>query len=126
MKSIISTYTAGGTSLAAGANVPLGTTTHRCGKVAQSGDGIRITSTGYYDVDALVGFVPTAANNVTVSMLVDGVAIAKNTISATAGANIVVPISTAIKISCCDSAVVTFVVDQAGTTAATSVTVTSL
>lgn len=67
--------------------VSLGSTIRRfgCG-VTLSGNGISITEPGYYEVNVSVTVAPTAAGDVTVALLNNGVAVPGATASATVAA----------------------------------------
>lgn len=94
-------------SAASGSTLDLGTVIRRFGSnVALSGNGIMISGSGYYDVDATVIAAPTATGTVTVSLYKDGVAVPGATASmtvGTAGDIVTLPIVAMIREQCCNS-----------------------
>lgn len=87
-------YTANTTATAVAVNgiIPLGETIRRFGaNLSQSGNTITARGRGYYDVNVSVSAEATAATDVTVSMLADGIPVpgATATVSATAAGDIV-------------------------------------
>lgn len=127
MSSILSTYTTGGATVAAGATLPLGSATHRCGCMALDGSAVRVPCPGYIRVDASVCFAPTAAGAVTVN-LVDGTVVVASATATSTAANqmIAIPLTATLKGSRCSGAkVLSLTASAAGTTGPTSVRVTS-
>ena len=112
MRTLISTRYTGGAAVAAGGTLPIGSATHRVGCASVDGDAITLRAPAA--ITAVVGFVPTAAGNVTVSMLDNGVVVATQTVTATAGGAISVPIDAAV-CPCCMPSRVNFSVNVAGT-----------
>lgn len=102
----------GGAAIAAGGTIPIGYATHRVGCGSVDGDAITLRAPAA--ITAVVGFVPTAAGNVTISMLDNGVVIATQTVTATAGGAISVPITVAVR-PCCKPSRINFSVNVAGT-----------
>ena len=87
-------YTANTTAIAVAVNgiIPLGETIRRFGtNLSQSGNTITARGRGYYDVNVSVSAEATAATDVTVSLLADGIPVpgATATVSATAAGDIV-------------------------------------
>lgn len=87
-------YTANTTAIAVAVNgiIPLGETIRRFGtNLSQSGNTITARGRGYYDVNVSVSAEATAAGDVTVSLLSDGIPVpgATATVSATAAGDIV-------------------------------------
>ena len=114
MSSILSTYTTGGATVAAGATLPLGS-------------AVRVPCPGYIRVDASVCFAPTAAGAVTVN-LVDGTVVVASATATSTAANqmIAIPLTATLKGSrCSDAKVLSLTASAAGTTGPTSVRVTS-
>ena len=73
-KSAIYTANTTAQNVAVNGSINPGTVIRRFGcNVHMSGSSINLTGTGYYDVDASFTLAPTAAGNVTVTMLKDGV-----------------------------------------------------
>lgn len=107
------------TAIAAGGALPLGAIIRRYGCALDlNGNGINISSPGYYKANASVTFSPTAAGPVTVSMLADGVEIPGATATATAAAAgdaVALPIAAMLRRFCQGTAALTLVVDVAGT-----------
>lgn len=112
MRTLISTRYLGGAAVAAGGTIPIGSATHRIG--CANVDGDTITLRAPVAITAVVGFTPTAAGNVTVSMLDNGVVVATQTVTATAGGAVSVPID-AVVCPCCKPSRVNFSVNVAGT-----------
>lgn len=112
MRTLISTRYLGGAAVAAGGTVPIGSVTHRIGCANVNGDAITLRAPAA--ISAVIGFTPTAAGNVTVSMLDNGVVVATQTVTATAGGAISVPLTAAV-CPCCKPSRVSFSVSAAGT-----------
>ena len=112
MRTLISTRYLGGAAVAAGGTIPIGSATHRIGCANVDGDAITLRAP--VAITAVIGFTPTAAGNVTVSMLDNGVVVATQTVTATAGGAISVPIDAAV-CPCCKPSRVSFSVSAAGT-----------
>lgn len=125
MSSILSTYTTGGATVTAGATLPLGSATHRCGCMALDGSAVRVPRPGYISVDASVCFAPTAAGAVTVSLLDGTVVVASATATSTAADQMIaIPLTATLKGSRCPGAkVLSITVSAAGTTGPTSLRV---
>lgn len=122
MRTLISTRYTGGAAIAASGTIPIGSATHRIGCANVDGDSIILRAPAA--ITAVVGFVPTAAGNVTVSMLDDGVVVATQTVTATAGGAISVPITVAVR-PCCKPSRINFSVNAAGTVGEVQVVVMS-
>lgn len=112
MRTLISTRYLGGAAIAAGGTIPIGSAIHRIGCANIDGDAITLRAP--VAITAVIGFTPTAAGNVTVSMLDDGVVVATQAVTATAGGAVSVPID-AVVCPCCKSSRVSFSVSAAGT-----------
>lgn len=96
-KSAIYTVNTTAPTVAVNGTIPLGNTVRRYGTcIRQDGNAISICGKGYYLVTASVTASPTAAGNVTVTLLKDGVAVPGATGTATVAANG----TTDISISC--------------------------
>lgn len=86
-KSAIYTTNTGAVDVAVNGVIPLGTVIRRFGCNANlSGNGIILTDTGYYDINASFTFTATAAGDITVTMFRDGVAVPGATATETAAA----------------------------------------
>lgn len=86
-KSAIYTVNTAAPTVAVNGTIPLGNTIRRYGTcIRQDGNTISICGKGYYLVTASVTASPTAAGNVTVSLLKDGVAVPGATGTATVAA----------------------------------------
>ena len=112
MRTLISTRYLGGAAIAAGGTIPIGYATHRIGCANVDGDAITLRAPAA--ITAVIGFTPTAAGNVTISMLDNGVVAATQTVTATAGGAISVPLTAAV-CPCCKPSRVSFSVSAAGT-----------
>ena len=108
-KSLIQTTNISTQTVAVGSVVSLGSVLRRFGcNCRLNGNAIEIEGEGYYAVDVDLTATPTAAGNVTVSVLKDGVAIpsatATNSVS-TVGNSTTLPINTTVRLGCkCDGA----------------------
>lgn len=112
MRTLISTRYLGGAAVAAGGTIPIGSATHRVGCASVDGDAITLRAPAA--ISAIIGFTPTAAGNVTVSMLDNGVVVATQTVTATAGGAVSAPIDAAV-CPCCKPSRISFSVSAAGT-----------
>lgn len=107
-KSAIYTANTSAQNVAVNGIINPGTIIRRFGQnLGLSGNAIQIDGAGYYDIDVSITAAPTAAGNVTVTMLKDGVAIpgATATQSTTAANNPVnLSISSLVRefCPCCD------------------------
>lgn len=105
-KAAIYTANTGAQTVPVGGTISLGSIIRRfgCG-VNLNGNGIVIDREGYYDVDASITATATAAGNITVTLLRDGVAVPGATATATAAAAGVValPITALVRQACCNS-----------------------
>lgn len=120
-KSAIYTANTTATAVAVGSAIPLGTIIRRFGNnVNLSGNGIIMSGSGYYDVNASITLTPTAAGTVTVSLLRDGVAIPGATASETVAAaatTVNLSIPALVRLQCCNSSsTLTFVLTGAAAT----------
>lgn len=125
MSSILSAYTTGGATVTAGATLPLGSATHRCGCMALDGSAVRVPCPGYIGVGASVRFAPTAAGAVTVSLL-DGTVVAASATATSTAADqmIAIPLTATLKGSRRpDAKVLSITVGAAGTTGPASLRV---
>lgn len=113
-------YTANPTAVALGANavIPLGSIVRRygCG-LDLNGNGINVSGSGFYAVDASISYTPTAAGLLTVQLLADGVAVpgALATVTGVAGDTVNLSIVGMIRRGCDGAGTLTLTVDQAGT-----------
>lgn len=109
------------TVIAAGGTVPIGTLIRRFGRcLSVEGNGIAIGDSGYYDIDASITVLPTAAGAITATVLKDGVAIPGATATGTAAAAgnpVNLSISALIRqFGCCSGqSVITVILSAAGT-----------
>lgn len=86
-KSAIYTVNTAAPTVAVNGTIPLGNTVRRYGAcIRQDGNAISICGKGYYLVTASVTASPTAAGDVTVTLLKDGVAVPGATGTATVAA----------------------------------------
>ena len=106
------------------ATLPLGTTVRRFGSanceniLELSGNGILARDSGYYDVDASAVLTPAAAGIYTVTLYQDGQPVqgASQSITATAGATIVLNIPAIVRTRCdCGASALTLVVSTTAT-----------
>lgn len=108
-------------------NVPLGSVIRRFGRnLALDGNSIQCYGSGYYDVEASVSMVATAAGIVTAQLYQDGVAVpgALASATATAGGTVNLGISALVRNCGCDcNSVLTIAVDAAGSVSNLSVVV---
>lgn len=108
-KSLIQTTNISTQSVTVGSVISLGSVLRRFGcNCRLNGNSIEIEGEGYYTVDVALTATPTAAGNVTVSVLKDGVAIpsatATNSVS-TVGNSTTLPINTTVRLGCkCEGA----------------------
>lgn len=76
------------TAVAVGGVIPLGSLIRRYGgDLSLNGNAVNITGAGYYDVDASITVLSTAAGTITATLYKDGVAVPGASASATAAAN---------------------------------------
>ena len=114
-------YTAMGTPVAIAANgtVPLGAVVRRYGcALTLNGNGIAVVPAGYYAVDVNLTVLPTAAGNVTATLLLDGIAVPGAVATATAAAAgdaVNLNIAALIRNVCQGVRTLTVVLDAAGT-----------
>lgn len=118
MKSAIYVANTTAVTLGEGATLPLGAIIRRYGCALDlNGNGINLMEKGYYAIDASVTYTATAAGDVTVTLLADGVAVpgATATVTAAAGGTVNLDITAMVK-RCCDGAgTILLTVNQAGT-----------
>ena len=100
-----------GAELAAGDLIPLGSVIRKTGcGVRFDGGGIGLSGRGYYDVDASFTLTPSAAGNITVRMLRNGVPVPGAMAAGRGGG--VFPVNIAfpaiVKTLCCEGAELTF------------------
>lgn len=108
-KSLIQIANSSQQTVAVGSVISLGSVLRRFGcNCRLNGDAIEIEGDGYYTIDANITATPTAAGDVTVSVLKDGVVIpgATSTDSVTTvGNSATLSINTTVRIGCrCDGA----------------------
>ena len=106
------------------ATLPLGTTVRRFGRscceniLELSGNGILARDSGYYDLDASAVLTPAAAGIYTVTLYQDGQPVqgASQSITASAGATIVLNIPAIVRTRCdCGASALTLVVSTTAT-----------
>ena len=86
-KSLIYTALTTPTAVLADGIIPLGTLVRRYGcALAMNGNGINVSETGYYDIKSSITVLPTAAGEITATVLVNGVPLTGATATATAAA----------------------------------------
>lgn len=126
-KSLIYTVNSAENVLAIGDTIPLGSVIRRYGcDIILNGNAISLGDSGYYDVNASVTLVATAAGPVTVTLYQDGVAVpgATATITAAAGDNVAFPITAQVRVFRCGASNLSLVVsDGAATTVNVAVNV---
>lgn len=113
-------YTANTTAAALGADsiVPLGAIVRRFGCALDlNGNGINLMEKGYYAVDASISYTPTAAGELTVTMMADGVAVpgAVATVTGVAGSAANLHVVGMVKRCCAGAGTLTLMVNQEGT-----------
>lgn len=118
-------YTTTGTAVADGGTLPLSTIVRRYGcAVNLSGNTIRLTENGYYDVEATVTLQATAATSAyTVTLYQDGVPVNGATASGVAAAEgdlITLPIAALVRVQCNPSLLYLVVSGTAAETANTA------
>lgn len=119
-KSAINTALTTPTTVLAGGTIPLGAIIRRfgCG-MNVNGNGLTICEPGYYDVDVSVTVLPTAATEITATMLRDGVAVPGATATAVptaAGSAVNLNFPALVRHFCnCGAATLTIVLSDAGT-----------
>lgn len=119
-KSLIQTVNAGPQTVAELGVIGLGTTARRFGcNLRQAGDAIECAGCGYYTVTASITAAPTAAGIVSVEMYRDGAPVSGaigSAAVATADNPVTLPVIAAIRLSCEETATLTFVLTEgAGT-----------
>lgn len=127
MSCLLYTNNTTGATFAANAQIPFGSTVHRMGRAATL-DGNDIVVRGgcncYATVDGVANLSATAAGDVTLTVLVDGVAAQSVTVTAaTAGDFVAIPFKLVLKGNCCGSRRITTTVDAAMTLASFPVVV---
>lgn len=120
-KSLIYTVNSAENVLAIGDTIPLGSVIRRYGcDIILNGNAISLGDSGYYDVNASVTLVATAAGPVTVTLYQDGVAVPGATATVTAAAagdNVAFPITAQVRVFRCGASNLSLVVsDGAATT----------
>lgn len=86
-KSAIYTTLTTPATVLAGGTIPLGSISRRYGcNIDLNGNGINICEPGYYDVDASITVLPTAAGAITATLLNNGVPVPGATATGTAAA----------------------------------------
>lgn len=115
-KAAIYTVNQGAVAVAVGGIIPLGSINRRFGckcnnALDLNGNGITINEAGYYDVNISVTATATAAGNVTVTLLKDGVAVPGATATATAAASgtVALPILPLVRQMCGSGSTLTLV-----------------
>ena len=119
-KSLIYTVNSVATPLVVGDTIPLGSVIRRYGcDIILNGNAIALGESGYYDVNASITLIASAAGPVTVTLYQDGVAVpgATATITAAAAGSIAIPITAQVRVFRCGSSNLSFVIsDGAATT----------
>ena len=119
-KSLIQTANSSQQNVAVNSIISLGSTLRRYGcNCRLNGDAIELRGEGYYTIDVDITVTPTAAGNVTVTLFRDGVAIPGATATATvgtAGNTVTLPITTTVRVGCCngDSSITAVLIAGAG------------
>ena len=118
-KALIQTVNQGSQAVAVNGIINLGSVIRRFGcNLRLNGNAIEVNGEGYYKVDCNVTLSPTAAEDVTVAIYKNGVALTGATATgtvATAGDTLTLPIQTTIKEGCgCDGGTALTVVLLAG------------
>lgn len=119
-KSAINTALTTPATVLAGGTIPLGAIIRRfgCG-MDVNGNGLTICEPGYYDVDVSVTVLPTAATEITATMLRDGVAVPGATATAVptaAGSAVNLNFPALVRQFCnCGAATLTIVLSDSGT-----------
>ena len=113
-KSAIYTVNSNITTVSPGEIIPLGSTIRRFGcNIAQDGNTITLCGRGYYHITATATVSPTAAGDVGVALLKDGVPL--STASATVAAAddlVTIPINVIVRNACdCGSSIISFNLD---------------
>lgn len=105
-KSLIYTAMTAPVDMLANGVIPLGTAVRRYGcDVNQNGNGVTLSTQGYYNVHANVSVAATAAGAISATLFVDGVAYpgAVATVTAAAAGDVVtLPIDAIVRVGCCD------------------------
>lgn len=121
-KSAIYTANTATQAVAIGGTLALGSIIRRFGcSVNLNGNGITLGEAGYYEVDASITAIPTAAGTVTVTLFQDGVAVPGAVASATTTAAadaVTLNIPAIVRVLCNSNSILTLVL----TGAASSVT----
>jgi hypothetical protein len=130
-KSAIYTASTGTQTVSAGGTIALGSVVRRFGGcVNLNGNGINLTAPGYYLVNVSTTASPTAAGNISLTMLNNGVAVpgAISTSSvSTAGSPATLDSTIIIKVNCCgNAATLTLVMSSAATVNNVAVTVVKI
>lgn len=117
MKAAIYTANTTAVALGAGSTIPLGAIIRRfgCG-LDLNGNSINLMGQGYYEVDASISYTPTAAGQLTVTLIADGVAVpgATATVTGTAGSTVNLHIVGMVKRCCEGAGTLTLLINQAG------------
>ena len=106
------TNTTPAAGLPSGATVPLGSVVRRQGcALSQSGNGIAVNASGYYDVKAAVTVTPSAADTVTVQLLYDGIPVPGAKASGAGTTTKTLAIPAVVRQVCCKAAgLITFAI----------------
>ena len=103
-RSLIQTANPSSQAVAVGGIINPGSTLRRYGcNCRLNGSVVEIEGAGYYTITGTFTVAPTAAGNVTVAILENGVQIAgaTATVNATAGNPVTIPIVTTVRQGCC-------------------------
>lgn len=128
--SALYTVNSSSTAFANNAQVPFGSIIRRFGRFVQlEGDSIALLDKGYYTIDISAIVQPSAAGNVTIELLNNGVpvpgAIATESV-ATADDPVNLHIASLVRVMCCGSDILSVRVSQVDAAAGTTFTVTNL
>lgn len=113
-KSAIYTVNSTTTMVSPGEIIPLGSTVRRFGcNITQDGNTITLSGRGYYQVTATATVSPTAAGDVGISLVKDGVPIASASATVAAATDLITIPTTAIVRNLCDcnSSTLTFILN---------------
>ena len=115
-KSAIYTVNSTATTVTPGSIIPLGSTIRRFGcNISQDGNTITLTGKGYYLIHVSATVNPTAAGNVGITTLKDGIPVTGGTASGsttTANNSVSIPITAMVRnLNDCDTSIISFNLD---------------
>ena len=102
------------TMVSPGEIIPLGSTVRRFGcNITQDGNTITLSGRGYYQVTATATVSPTAAGDIGITLIKDGVPVSSSSASVAAADDLVaVPITAIVRNTCdCNSSTLTFILN---------------